>query len=96
LDTTGNETSHELRGDWMLTRAQTDMIVQKNRRNKEEDTVSVHVQNKNKSDDILDSFRTKDVRDLAKSLSKDKTVKEKNGTNSTFVPGVNVYYSKKK
>ena len=65
----------------MLTRAQTDMIVQKNRRNKEEeDTVSVHVQNKNKSDDILDSFRTKDVRDLAKSLSKDKTVKEKNGT----------------
>jgi hypothetical protein len=31
-----------------------------------------------------------------KSLSKDKTVKEKNGTNSTFVPGVNVYYSKKK
>lgn len=97
LDTTGNESSHELRGDWMLTRAQTDMIVQKNRRNKEEeDTVSVHVQNKNKSDDILDSFRTKDVRDLAKSLSKDKTVKEKNGTNSTFVPGVNVYYSKKK
>jgi hypothetical protein len=38
----------------------------------------------------------KNVRDLAKSLSKDKTVKEKNGTNSTFVPGVNVYYSKKK
>ncbi|CAG2242479.1 uncharacterized protein LOC143046417 [Mytilus galloprovincialis] len=96
LDMTGQE-ADDTRPPWMMTRAQTDMILKKKQRNAEEDTFSIHQPNRSKSNDILESFRTKDVKQLAKSLSKNRAEKDKNGKDSvTFVPGVNVYYSTKK
>ena len=106
------------RPSWMLTRSETysdafgsEKPQTHGGRPKREISVSFEDQPKivKRSEEILESFRTMDVKKLAKSILKDKKenkttdVEETEPTeenvaegNKTFVPGVNVYYSTNK
>lgn len=88
-----DDQSEDLPPKWMLTRAQTDMIVSKSKKH-EEDTISVHQPNRMKSEAILETFKKGNVKQLAKSLSKNKSERDK--TVKTPAPGTSIYYSSKK
>lgn len=87
-----DDESEDLPPKWMLTRAQTDMIVSKPKRH-DEDSISVHQPNRMKSEAILETFKKGNVKQLAKSLSKNKSERDK--TVKAPTQGTNVYYSKK-
>lgn len=108
------------RASWMLTRPDTysdlpDKPFSKEGRPRPKREISVsfddHPKVVKRSEEILESFRTMDVKKLAKSILKDKienTKPEDHGAESSveetvtgeekkvFVPGVNVYYSTSK
>lgn len=87
---------------WIITRADTDLtstgIKSEIETNGERTGNGRNKKRMKKSDAILESFKTKDVKKLAKTLAKkDKKPEiEVVQKSSVFVPGVNVFYSKNK
>ncbi|XP_062583090.1 uncharacterized protein LOC134244860 [Saccostrea cucullata] len=101
------------RPSWMLTRPETSEVMTFTQGSKPRREVSVSFEDQpkkvKKSEEILESFRTMDVKKLAKSILKEKKETSNTDTQETeameetasgenkkvFVPGVNVYYSTK-
>ena len=91
-----NSEENSLYSKWMLTQPASTSDCAESELTQREVRFEQYRDPKKKSDHILDQFKSKDVKKLAMTLAKAKNTSGKDADGKTFVPGVNVYFTKNK